>query len=197
MLGKPDIWFVNKEEMHIILDWKVNSYFAARGISPAPGYILDSKTRKHHRDAVLMKVKGLMINIAHTLDTVDSDWARQLSMYAWIMGEDVGSDFVCGIDQLMGAGYLGLDPSGKEILPEIRVASFRSRVSKEFQFQVFGAACACWRAIQRGPEFIFEDQGLNRRESADRCAMLEDQYKAFDPNDPQARLYMNLIKGDR
>lgn len=152
--GRPDLWFVTGGDNHIILDWKVNGYCAKRTVSPRPGYV---KVRGSfgnvgpHKDAHLMLVNDIMINIASRLEDIDEKWALQTCIYSWLMGEEVGGKFICGIDQCV------FKPG-----PKMRVASYRSYISPEYQQKVADMVSEVWAACCSGN--ICEDQ-----EALDAC----------------------------
>lgn len=188
LLGKPDIYFKTKEAARCIYDWKVNGYCGKRPTSPKKGYIkctdgwssADYKpsrgTGYAHKDAHLMKVGGVVISLAHTMEEIDLKWAGQLCTYGWLLGEDVGADFIAGIDQL--ACKPNPEPGGE---PLIRVANHRLKISESFQFDVYKKYTHMWDRIQEG--YIFDDR--SREDSDARCRTLDEYHKAQgDPNDP-------------
>lgn len=172
LLGKPDIFFIHKRGARVIFDWKVNGYCGPRMTTPEPGYVRirtnDPKTTgAKHPKAITIDLNGVKISAQHPLCCVNKAWAAQLSMYAWLLGEDIGSDFIVAIDQLA----CGPDDFGGK---EIRIAQHRSIVTPEFQKKTFKAAADCWATIQSG--HIFDN--LPRAESDARCEMLEGMCKA-------------------
>ncbi len=177
LLGKPDCYFVSKEGAHIIVDWKVNGYCAKRPKSPAKGYIkcrdgytADKQSRSHnqaHKDAQVMMIGGIMVNVAHFFEQIDEGWARQLCIYAWLLGEAVGANFIICIEQLACA------PNGD--FPRIRVASHRSRASEQFQIDLILEAWTIWQALQTG--HIFSD--ITKEQSEVKCKELERVHRAF------------------
>jgi hypothetical protein len=181
-LGKPDVFFVNKMGAHVIFDWKVNGYCSNSGVSPKRGYITvrdgwsegkNSRNNKQaHKDAQPLMVDGIMINAAQFFEEIDSGWANQLCIYAWTLGERIGSKFVIGIDQL------ACRPGGAEG-PKIRVASHRGRASEEYQMYLIQLAKEAWRIITSG--HIFDDTTLEN--SNTRCRTLDTFYKSFQDPD--------------
>ena len=185
-LGKPDLYFITRDGAHVVDDWKVNGYCAKNAVSPKKGYVVcrdgwDSSTAKPsrnknrpHKDAIIEVVNGISINAACPLEKIDEDWATQLAIYGWVLGEPVGSDFIVGIEQLVAK------PHNDSKL--IRVASHRARISPEFQLQVFERALHAWNCIKKG--HIFEDMSLE--DNNKKCSMLDEQHLAFagDPEDP-------------
>lgn len=141
LLGKPDMFFV-KDGITIIYDWKVNGYCAKRLKSPAKGYVLLRELGQIDKVHKLCTVVD-GVNVELAMEEVDKTWADQLSVYAWLLGEPVGSDtWVGGIDQICGGGRM-------------RFAKHRARVSSEWQKQFFAVAKDLWTRIQSG--WIFAD----------------------------------------
>ncbi len=167
LLGKPDVFYHNKEGFPVILDWKVNGYCAKSPTSPKPGYIrlrhCDGTVPKSvaHKDAVIGLLHGARINTAKYLEGVDSDWAGQLAVYGWLCGQEVGTPFLTGIDQLV------CKPTGG--FPEIRVAEHRTQVSKEYQLVYFQKAQNLWDIVQS--DHIFRE--MSKEDSTALCTLLD------------------------
>lgn len=179
IIGYPDMAWKTDKGAHIIADWKVNGYLSRTKVSPAPGYIAyrgnSSKGRFNkyaHKQAVVMNEKGLAFNCATTLDTIDKKWATQLSTYAWLMGETVGGDFFGGLEQIC----CEQDPFGGR--PFIAVASFRNKISKDFQQGLYNRYLDCWRACNDG--HFFKD--LSLEESKARCSQMDGMAKSLQPS---------------
>lgn len=169
-LGKPDLFYTNKEGARVIHDWKVNGFYSRNGASPVQGY---TKLRtigqpyKAHKNAMPMRWKGLTLNMAQTLDMVKVDWAQQLAIYMWLCGEDVGTEDCAGsIDQIVCT-------PGSKVFPDLRFAEHRSKISKSFQLDVFNKARDAWMCITSG--HYFTDMTLE--ESKKRCQMLDTLHK--------------------
>ncbi len=167
--GKPDVFFVNKLGAHVILDWKVNGYDSANGASPMQGYV---RLRENgwntgaHKNAFIQPYKGMMINVGGTLDQYNQDWSRQLGIYAWLIGEDIGGDFVVAIDQIV------CRPTGR------RFAEHRLKISPDAQWKQFASAQYVWEVVQSNHFFREMSPGdsKNKCESLERTAkMLKDQ----------------------
>lgn len=166
-LGKPDVFFINKHGAHIIIDWKVNGYVSAQAKSPMPGYVrlrLDNNKTGSHPGAKLKVHSGVLINVSSYLEELSTDWATQLTVYAWLLGCGVGGDFIAGIDQICCA------PTACQF-PELRVAEHRLKVREQFQFDVFKLAQDIWRRAHSG--HFFTEMPL--AESQARCQILDDQ----------------------
>lgn len=175
-LGKPDIYFITKLGARVIFDWKVNGYYSNGNVSPKPGYIRqrtnNPKTNgKSHDKAMVMSLTGVKISAMHPLCSVDKGWAAQLSIYAWLLGEAIGAQFITAIDQIA----VGRDALRNR---EYRIAQHRSVVSEKFQTDVFLSAHKAWEIIKSG--HVFDD--MPRHESDARCRMLDEMASA--PPDP-------------
>jgi hypothetical protein len=185
LLGKPDVYYTTKSGLPVVLDWKVNGYCSVSPTSPKPGYLVcrDDLKRTSHKDCHPHNVEGLMINVATTLEDVDSEWATQLTMYGWTLGQPVGSKFCCGIEQIV-KGSKGL-----------RVASHRYRISETFQEALYEKLRYMWTIVKPN---IQEDgsvlighifNNLTLEESDARCRTLDDQFKAFSAESPNDKWF--------
>lgn len=169
MLGKPDIYYRLQSGGRVITDWKVNGYCSKSAKSPAPGFlcIRDSEySSKHgtsHKDCMPKMHGGVMVNGARNMEAVDLKWAAQLAIYAWLLGEPVGGDFVVGIDQIVAKPGLGK--------PILRTAKHRCLISESFQLDLFDRMQACWMRLQEGIVFD-EDNDL-------RCSAAEEVAKSL------------------
>ena len=150
-LGKPDIFFIAKSGARVIFDWKVNGYYSKYNVSPKPGYVrirtMDKANGSSYKSGMVMKKHGMDISISHPLEQVDETWANQLSIYAWLLGEAVGADFIVAIDQIA----CGNDGFGGK---NYRIAQHRTTVSATHQTQLFKKAHTAWYAIQSGHIFF-------------------------------------------
>lgn len=170
LLGKPDVHYVNADGQSVVLDFKVNGYCSRTAPSPLSGYLRMRSAGKTnygmHKNCVPMRVGGMIINVADYLENlggiVGLDWANQLSIYAWLLGEPVGSEFIVAIDQVV------CDAS-KGGLPSIRFAEHRCRVSAPHQRKLFCHAVEVWEICQS--DHFFREMSLE--ESQARCALLE------------------------
>lgn len=166
--GKPDLYFITSKGVRVIFDWKVNGYCSQA--SPKPGYVRirteDKNNGNVHPDCNLTYRNGMRISGKYKLEDIEPDWAAQTSIYGWLLGEDVGADFVSAIDQLAcKSDIFKVNP------PTIRIAQHRCMISSEFQQKIFQMAHDAWDAIQTG--HIFTD--VDREVSDQYCAQLEEQ----------------------
>lgn len=184
IVGKPDCRFIHKNGAHIILDWKVNGYCGKSSTSPSKGYMLcrdgldwpAKGSRSHGKCHALfepVEFLGITVN-KFFMEQVSIDWADQLSMYGWMMGEPVGNEkVILCIDQIVAkpAGVNGL----KDGLPKLRIANHRARVSSKYQINLKGRIEAMWAAIQN--EHIFTD--LDKESNIEKCREMNERALAM------------------
>ena len=158
------MFFINKSGNHVILDWKVNGYYSTRTTSPMQGFVRlrDCGTdRGCHKNAQPMFVNGTLINVAQALEDCNSDWARQLAIYAWLLGEEIGGNFVVAIDQLV------CKPDHPR--PTLRVAAHRTQIRKDHQWKIYQEAETLWEIVHS--DHIFRD--MTKEESQAKCQLLD------------------------
>lgn len=149
--GKPDVYYLNKDNHPIILDFKVNGWCSKNAKSPEPGFLrirdISGNNAGAHKNAIVKLRNGVAYSAAHPLETVERKWARQLAIYGWLLGEQVGDEFFTFIDQFV------CKPVGAKY-PVVRVAEHRTFVSAAFQKQVYEDAKLVWQAIKTGHVFL-------------------------------------------
>lgn len=164
LLGKPDLYFTHRDGSRVILDWKVNGYLSKKAPSPRKGYLnilptgIGSFPRLMHKDVHPGDMGGVRINIAHQLEVVDLDWARQLGIYGWLLGEEVGGKFIVAIDQII---------CGERMVKG--VAQHRCTIGEDFQRRLFNRIVEIWRRCNDGHFFTT----LSREDSEARCRLLD------------------------
>jgi len=172
--GKPDLRFVldrKQGRISCIWDWKVRGYCSRHSASPSKGYAVcldgfvgkPSRSQgKSHGMYLEMDFRGLPINSGY-MEHCNSDYADQLCLYGWLLGEKPGDEnVVCGIEELV-AKFMG---EGNP--PTLRYARHRGRVKADYQLALEAEVKSCWDAITSG--HIFKD--MSREESDTRCDML-------------------------
>lgn len=168
IFGKPDCRFVDANGNHVILDWKVNGYCGNYNTSPAKGYMLcrdglgyDKPFRSHGKAHKLYKPmdhNGIEINEFY-LEAISIDWADQLCMYGWMMGEEPGVEIIVCIDQVTG--------KPGENAPALRIANHRARVSKNYQENLVRRITDMWSVVQSGE--IFDADTRSRLDNVARA----------------------------
>lgn len=196
LLGKPDIFFISDRGGRVIWDWKVNGYCGASGTSPVKGYTkcrdtwssLEWKASRNngmaHKDCWLKDHLGIQINGTQYMEDCSTEWADQLAIYAWLSGEEIGSEnLIVGIDQIVSNGYK--NPQG---FPYLRVANHRSRISANYQYTLLDRLNRVWSAIKSGHIF-----GEMSREANDiKIAELEKLAETLSATDPMSK-FVNAI----
>lgn len=162
LLGKPDIFFVSEQSARVVWDWKVNGYCGRSLTSPTKGYvkvrdawqpIRDKRSNSRnnfmpHKDCVLGFHQGIQINTKQYMEDCNAEWADQLAIYSWLLGEPIGSEnVIIGIDQIVGCGENNGNP------PFLKVASHRTRISSNYQFNLLARLEIAWNAILTGHIF--------------------------------------------
>jgi hypothetical protein len=184
-LGRPDVFFINHLSGHVILDFKVNGYYSRSAQSPKPGYVRILPGGHVHPNCVgnIKEHYGIKINSGIQLEDIDIDWAAQLSIYSWLCGCDVGSDWVAAIDQIVckpcWTGY-----------PELRFAQHRCLVGVDFQRKLFNEAADLWDVITSG--WVFRD--MTEQDSRGRCELLDATVKELKSNSSDNQDFLALIK---
>jgi len=176
LLGKPDCRFVHPNGTHVILDWKVNGYCSKHGSTPYKFYALirdgwGEETAKKSRGAGKSHPKFDPIELndltisSHFLEEASTDWADQLAIYSWMLGEPVGDEnTLIGIDQIVCKPQPGNRPL-------LRIANHRSRISEDYQKNVAERLKYAWNRITTG--YIFDS--MSREESDQRCEELDNE----------------------
>lgn len=181
LLGKPDVFFINSQGARVVYDWKVNGYCAQRVTSPMKGYV---KLRSHgkvaikqHPHCVAINFKGIIINAAMFLEDGNKDWADQLAIYSWLLGEPIGSEEVIfGIDQVVGPK------------DQLRFASHRLRIKPDYHYHLLDLIKVVWDSVTRG--HIFRD--LTIEESQQRCKLLEEMTLEDNMDGNEAELFDSM-----
>ncbi len=167
--GKPDLRYVTASHIHVLADFKVNGSMSKTGASPVQGYKIArnnydlKKPTETHKKYVPLDFRGLEINAGY-LDEFSPDWADQLAIYSWTLGEPVGSEeFVTRMEQV------ACRPVLTRPLPRAKFATHMARISSRYQEQLMHRIHDCWNTLQSG--HIFTD--MSREDSDARCELLD------------------------
>jgi hypothetical protein len=167
LLGKPDIFYYTADAKPVILDFKVNGYQSKSFISPMSGYTNVLPEAKNHPDCLFASYgEHKKYNMCKPLNRANSDWGRQLAIYAWLCGVNVGDSFLTEIHQFVGNPRL-TDSKGNQ--KPLRIAIHSSMVESTFQTETMNLAQDIWRRVQSG-HFFSE---LPFEESEARCQLLD------------------------
>jgi hypothetical protein len=192
LLGIPDLtfkkhWGVSVQGGHLgvissIYDWKVNSFFGKA--SPQAGYLLCKDGWKSGRRA--SPTNGRMHKSAQPLlhgnfeynaaGIMNAEWAKQLSMYAWLGGAPVGDKIMAGIEQCVAKQKTEKEirETGNE-MPWLRFAKFRNVITSDFQLQLWDRIVKMWSHISQ--DWFFPD--LSLEESQKKQAQLMESGQGY------------------
>ncbi len=190
LLGLPDLIYVDGDSLlKVITDFKVlgSRSKPGGGASPPAGYMIvrdgwkdkpSNTNGKPHKKFEATKISGkgiasvcpcdiepgeMEIGDAY-MEDINSDWAEQMSTYAWLMGSKVGAeDFVVRIE----CAACRHPKNGMRV----KWAKFMNRVSRQHQIMLIKTYQQIWKAIE--DEHIFTD--FTKEESQERCEVLEMQ----------------------
>jgi hypothetical protein len=171
--GKPDCRFIldrGQGYISCVFDFKVHGYCSKSAASPAKGYMIcldgfsGKQSRSHgkeHPGFLAMNFRGLTINSGY-MEFCSQEYADQLSIYGWLLGEKVGDEnVVLGIEEMCAKPG---DP------PTLRYARHRGRVKESYQLALEKKVADCWEAINS--DHIFRDMSLE--DSKARCEVLDE-----------------------
>lgn len=169
--GKPDCRFVLPGPVAVIHDFKCNGYCSNSTTSPCKGFrrcfdgFVAIKQNKTHNTAHKQYAAQLFHDFeidTNFLEDCNKDWADQLSLYAWALGEEVGSPYVLSIDQCVAKPLIGQKP-------QLRFSNYRARVRQSYQEHLAKRFTTVWDVIKSG--YIFRE--LTPEESEAKCKILE------------------------
>jgi hypothetical protein len=180
-LGKPDLKFQLPSTVTVVHDWKVNGYFGKGNTSPCKGYrkcldgFKDSKPNKSngqpHKQFVPMDFKGLTIDTGY-MEDCSTEWADQLSLYGWLLGEKIGDEnVVLSVDQCVAKFH--------EPKPLLRFSNYRARVRKSYQEFLRKRLKDCWETILSGHIL----RNLSKEDSEARIKLISQQASALHEGD--------------
>jgi hypothetical protein len=161
LLGRPDVSY-EVQGKKVIHDWKVNGYLSKRTVSPKTGYVQlyeGGERYGAHKNAQVLRMGGLDVNVASTLDRVERHWATQLSFYAWLLGAGIGTRFLTSVHQVCCQRY--------------RMAVHRMYVDIDWQNQLWTKVKELWTRLERGT--VIEDE--LRRKSLDSFVSAGDEWR--------------------
>jgi hypothetical protein len=195
-MGKPDCRFVTAGGVNVVHDWKCNGYCSKYTTSPCKsymrcrdGYASAKPSKSHHtehREFLAYQHGDLTINTTY-LEAANTDWADQLSLYGWALGERIGDEnVVLSIHQIVAKPM----PEGR---PHLRVAQYRARVEAVYQQELAARLRRCWDAITSGHIFL----ALSREDSDARCQVLDETAVGLQSDGSSLESYFNEATRDR
>ena len=190
LMGKPDCWFIYETGVHVVLDFKVKGFCSKNTTSPSKGYALiqdgfSGKPSRNNGEPHLSYkpylLNGLQVSTRY-LEYSKEEYAEQLALYGWLMGEPVGDELVAFMVEEIVAKNM------HNAKPQLRIAHHRARVKDSFQIQLLSRYRSMWQAIQSG--HIFDK--MNREASDEQIEMLDKVAGVLKPGDP----FTDLTRGD-
>lgn len=168
ILGKPDVMYISKDGARIIHDFKCQGFYSKAAPGPSAGFVkMFSRGKDHmtmHKNTMPKKHKGYLINGNAPLHLHCEDWATQLTLYAWSLGEDVGSDYILSIDQILSDSQKGTT----------RVAKHAAICTDVWQNKLYDRIHKAWQAIQSNHVFL----NMAYDKSQERCAAIDAELKS-------------------
>ena len=189
-LGKPDARWVTPGLAKVVHDFKVNGYCGKHTVSPhksymlcRDGYVAEKQSKSHdteHREFLAYRHLDLTINTTY-LEAANTEWADQLSLYGWALGEKIGDEtVVLSIHQIVAKPM----PAGR---PQLRVAEYRATVKESYQLELAARLKRCWDAIASGHVFV----DLSREDSDARCQTLDEAAIGLQSDGSSRDAYFN------
>jgi hypothetical protein len=189
-LGKPDARWVTPGLIKVIHDFKVNGYCSKSAVSPhksyllcRDGYVAAKQSKSHnteHKEFLGRKHGDLLVNTSY-LEAANTEWADQLSLYGWALGEKIGDEnVVLSIHQIVAKPM----PAGR---PQLRVAEYRATVKASYQLELAARLKRCWDAIASGHVFV----DLSREDSDARCQTLDEAAIGLQSDGSSRDAYFN------
>lgn len=165
IFGFPDLRYVTRELVHVVTDFKVNGSFSQHGVSPTQGFQRALSLKKDgtvktevHKKYRPKQFKDIEIS-ENCLSDFSEDWATQIAMYAWCLGEEVGKeDYVVRMEQV------ACRPNNK-----VKIASHVSQISSRYHLEVMRRLVEAWGFIEKG--HIFTD--LTFEENLEQCEIID------------------------
>jgi hypothetical protein len=195
-LGKPDVHWVTAALVKVVHDFKVNGFCSKHAVSPHKSYMLcrdgytaSKQSKSHnteHKEFLAYQHSDLTINTTY-LEAANPEWADQLSLYGWALGEKIGDEnVVLSIHQIVAKAM----PAGR---PQLRVAEYRARVKASYQIELAARLKRCWDAITGG--HVFPE--LSREDSDARCQILDDTAAGLQSDGSSRDQFFNETTRDR
>jgi hypothetical protein len=195
-LGKPDCRFVldlGEGRIHCIYDWKVRGYCSKYGASPTKGYetCLDcfesaKQSRSHGKEHGLYLPKpfrGVTVNAGY-METCSEEYADQLCLYGWLLGETPGDEtVVLGIEEIVSK-FMG---EGNQ--PQLRYARHRGLCKRDYQLKLLERVKAFWTRITSG-HFFTE---MSKEDSDKRCALLDEMSTGIVADQTETGAWFNDV----
>ena len=169
IMGYPDLYYFSPELVKIICDWKINGSYSKHGVSPVQGFQTSryfkkgELTTETHKKFIPVMYKDVEVN-QNGLDQFSRDWATQLTIYAWCLGEEPGDE-----DYIVRMEQAACRPNNKEGGINVKWVTHMSRIDQRFQMEVIRRLMDCWTSIEKG--HIFTD--LDYEQNVEHCELID------------------------
>ena len=144
--GKPDAELF-RAGRRVVQDWKVSGAFATNKPSAETGWSYHFAKRMVGGEPKWID-EGPHHRSVEPLELLKEEWAIQLAMYAWLLGDAPGSDISGQIDKV-----LLLDG-------EVDVYVYRTTVGRDFQLRILSELQLCWQKVLAGEILPEEYRGM-------------------------------------
>ena len=181
LFGYPDLVYVDATTGKLVIaDFKILGSGSKKGGGASPpqgfkivrdGWASDKQSKNNggsHKKYEPFDFFGLEIGKGY-LEQFNIDWADQLTTYAWLLGQPVGSE-----EFLVRIECAACRHPAKIEGMRIKWSTHLNRVSDVNQTRLIREYNTIWAALESG--HIFDD--CSRQESDDRCEILEMQAAA-------------------
>lgn len=135
--GKPDaeLW---RRGRRTIMDWKVQGAFNINRPNPEAGHNYQFVQRIKDGEAHWADL-GPSHRAIEPLELLSERWAIQCAMYAWMLGEAVGTEFGVEIHKVVLYSQT-----------EVEVLVWRNQVGRDFQRRIAQELRLCWEKVVKG-----------------------------------------------
>lgn len=133
--GKPDaeLW----RRRRVIMDWKVQGAFNVNRPNPEAGHNYQFVQRVVDGEARWIDM-GPSHRSIEPLEMLSERWAIQCAMYAWMLGEEPGTDFGVEIHKVVLYSQ-----------SEIEILVWRNQVGAHFQKRIAQELALCWSKVEK------------------------------------------------
>lgn len=165
--GTPDIYYTNgNPKLLVVFDFKVRGYYSSAKQSPKKGFYQDFPGRNMYNYGKIGEINGIKYCDTFKFDEVDENWARQMTMYAWMLGVPVTQPYLIVLHELLcdRTNFTNNKPDLK-----LRVAEHRSVVSPIFHEKTFYSCKQMQYCIDNDHWFL----EMNKKDSQARVEMIK------------------------
>lgn len=134
--GKPDAELF-RAGRRVVMDWKVSGAFSTGEPSAEPGYSYRFVKRIQQEEVGWLD-EGPHFRSQEPLELLNERWAVQLAMYAWLLGDEPGSDVQVEIDKVL------------LLSSAVEIYVYRCGIGRPFQLRLLEELKLCWEKVRTG-----------------------------------------------